>query len=137
MPRLSVAATRRRVTRFSSHALVCCNIRDRSRPGSSMLDVYKKLYRLLDARERRPAALVVCLLLAVAFVENLGVAFVKPFIAVLVKPELIQTNAYLVTACSKQGFSSVDSYPVFMGVAFSPNSRGLACGQGGWFAGTA
>src|SRR5688572_4751982 len=42
------------------------------RRAQAMLDSYRKLYDLLDARERRLALLVFCLLMGVALVEAAG-----------------------------------------------------------------
>jgi ATP-binding cassette, subfamily B, bacterial PglK len=83
-----------------------------------MLEIYKKLYGLLDIRERRRGALVLGLLVVGAFIETLGVASIMPFIAVLANPEIIETNPYLAAAYQSLGFSSRETFVVFLGSFF-------------------
>lgn len=83
-----------------------------------MKTVYKKLYSLLDVRERRRAALVFLLLLIVALAETVGVASIMPFIAVLANPEVIQTNKYLAFLYAFLNLSSERSFLIFLGFVF-------------------
>jgi ATP-binding cassette, subfamily B, bacterial PglK len=83
-----------------------------------MIQVYKKLYGLLDRRERRNAAILLGLLVLVAFVEALGVASIAPFVAVLANPELIETNPYLAGARERLGGPPPETFVVLLGLAF-------------------
>ena len=83
-----------------------------------MLNNYKKIYSLLDARERRRGAMVLALLIIVAFVETLGVASIMPFIAVLANPEVIESNPYLAFIYQLAGFESQQSFLFFLGLVF-------------------
>ena len=83
-----------------------------------MIQALRKLYSLLDARERKRGLLVFLLLLVVAFVEVLGVASVMPFIAVLSNPEVIDANPYLAWFFNRLGFESKSSFLYFLGLAF-------------------
>jgi ATP-binding cassette, subfamily B, bacterial PglK len=83
-----------------------------------MFEMYKKIYGLLDARERRRGALVLALLVLVAFAQVLGVASIMPFIAVLANPEVIQTNQYLAAAYHWLGFTSQQAFLHFLGLVF-------------------
>jgi ABC-type bacteriocin/lantibiotic exporter with double-glycine peptidase domain len=60
--------------------------------------------------------LVVLMLVAVA--ETLGVASVMPFIAVLAKPEVVETNSWLAWAYDAFGFTSQRSFLIFLGLGF-------------------
>ena len=58
----------------------------------------KKLIDLLTPYERKRARVLMSMILAMAFLDMLGVASILPFMAVLANPELVQTNAVLNTA---------------------------------------
>ena len=83
-----------------------------------MTQALRKLYSLLDSRERRRGALVFLMLLIVAFVEVLGVASVMPFIVVLSNPEVIDTNPHLSWVYGVLGFKSQAGFLYFLGFAF-------------------
>jgi len=55
----------------------------------------RKLFALLTPPERKRAVILFSLILVMAFLDMLGVASIMPFIAVLAKPEIVQTNAIL------------------------------------------
>jgi ABC-type bacteriocin/lantibiotic exporter with double-glycine peptidase domain len=59
--------------------------------------IIKKILDLLDPSERRHAGTVMCMILIMAFLDVLGVASILPFLTVLTRPELVQTNAILKT----------------------------------------
>lgn len=82
-----------------------------------MFEVYRKLYHILDTRERIQAALVFLFLIFVALAEVAGVASILPFIAVLSNPELIETNAVLRYVYETLAFESHQSFFLFLGVA--------------------
>ena len=54
-----------------------------------------KLLALLTPAERKRAAVLMSMILVMAFLDMLGVASILPFIAVLADPEVVQTNAVL------------------------------------------
>jgi ATP-binding cassette, subfamily B, bacterial PglK len=83
----------------------------------SMLSTYRKLFHLLDARERRLAALVFGLMVFVALVEMVGVASIMPFIAVLSNPGVIETNPYLAFVYRRFEFQSQESFLFWLGAA--------------------
>ena len=86
--------------------------------GNFVLAVYRKLYSLLEARERRRGFLVLVILVVVAFFETMGVASIMPFMAVLANPEVLETNAYLARAYEILGFTSTQAFMVFLGFFF-------------------
>ncbi|MCC5858714.1 MAG: ABC transporter ATP-binding protein [Ectothiorhodospiraceae bacterium] len=83
-----------------------------------MFEVYRKLYEILDARERKLTVIVLLLFIVVAFVEAVGVASIMPFMAVLANPEVVETNRYLALAYDTLGFESTDAFLVFLGFVF-------------------
>ena len=83
-----------------------------------MRSIFKKIWFLLDARERRRGVIVFALLLMVAFVDVLGVASVMPFIAVLANPEVVETNRYLAATYAALGFETRQGFLFFLGLVF-------------------
>jgi ABC-type multidrug transport system fused ATPase/permease subunit len=83
-----------------------------------MFSTFKKLYLLLSPEERRKAALVSLMLLILSIVEVAGVVSILPLIAVLSKPELIETNHYLSFLYNFFDFSSHKSFMIFLGMSF-------------------
>ena len=53
-----------------------------------------KIFKILDAKEKKTFLKLVILILLVSFIDILGAASILPFIAVLVNPNLIETNIY-------------------------------------------
>ena len=82
-----------------------------------MLDTYKKLHHILDARERRNAALLFGLILVMGLLEVAGVASIMPFIAVVSNPDMIQSNTYLAILYDWFGFTNAYSFLGFLGGA--------------------
>ncbi|MEO0678776.1 MAG: ABC transporter ATP-binding protein, partial [Pseudomonadota bacterium] len=68
-----------------------------------MLDAYRKLMDLLDARERRRFWLLMVLLVVMGLANMLGVASVMPFLAVLSDPGIVERNAWLSWAYGLSG----------------------------------
>ncbi|MCF8095710.1 MAG: ABC transporter ATP-binding protein/permease [Desulfobacteraceae bacterium] len=83
-----------------------------------LVNIYRKLYSLLDARERRRGALVLMMLIVVAFVETLGVASIMPFVSVLANPGVVDTNPYLSMVYQFIGVESRRSFLFFLGFVF-------------------
>jgi ATP-binding cassette, subfamily B, bacterial PglK len=83
-----------------------------------MFDTYRKLYDILDSRERKLALLVFVLMFMVALFEAVGVASIMPFMAVLANPEVVESNRYLASIYDRLNFRSVDAFLFFLGIAF-------------------
>lgn len=81
-----------------------------------MLDVVKKLYRLLGARARRQFYAVVLLMLVNGLFEMVSVASILPFLAVLASPERIETNAVLHGLYAGLGFQTTQAFMFFLGL---------------------
>ena len=56
---------------------------------------FKKIIFFLTARERRSGGLLLLMILIMALLDMLGVASIMPLMAVLTKPELVETNVIL------------------------------------------
>ena len=83
-----------------------------------MLDIYRKVFSLLDDHERRRAFLVFLVMLVIGVSEVAGVASIMPFIAVLANPDVVLSNGYLARVYAVVGFQSKDNFVSALGAAF-------------------
>jgi ABC-type multidrug transport system fused ATPase/permease subunit len=82
-----------------------------------MNSMFGKLWRILTAKEKKLAVIVLLVNLFVAFIEVLGVASIMPFIAILSNPEMVFTNKILNTVYEFFGYSDVDEFLFLVGGA--------------------
>lgn len=82
-----------------------------------MQDTYRKLYDLLDGRERRNAIIVLAMMLILGMMEALGVASIMPFLAVLADPGIIERNKYLASIYEQLGFTKPNDFLLLLAVA--------------------
>ena len=83
------------------------------------MQILKKLLALLTPSERKRAAVLMGMILVMAFLDILGVASIMPFMAVLANPELVQTNALLnsaFTASQHVGIHTTEQFLFSLGV---------------------
>jgi ATP-binding cassette, subfamily B, bacterial PglK len=80
-----------------------------------MLQTIRRMLTLLNPRERRLLALQFAMLVAIAFIDLLGIASILPFMAVVSKPEVIHTNQWLVRVHDLLGFNDTQTFLVFLG----------------------
>ena len=59
------------------------------------MQTLKKLLFILSSRERKQAGLLLLMILIMALLDMIGVASILPFMAVLINPDIIQTNIIL------------------------------------------
>ena len=59
------------------------------------METLKKLLFLLSPKERKSASMILVMLFMMAFLDMIGVASILPFMAVLMNPDLIETNLIL------------------------------------------
>ena len=83
-----------------------------------VLEHYKKVWSLLDKRERQRAALLLGILILVAFTQTLGVASIMPFIALLSNPDLVETNRHFARVYEAFGFTSRETFLRALGLVF-------------------
>lgn len=81
-----------------------------------LITIFKKLFDLLSPRERRQAALLLVMILVMAFLDIVGVASIMPFMAVLADPKLVETNAILAEVYAVLGFRDAQTFLFFLGV---------------------
>ena len=82
------------------------------------MENYRKLFLLLDSRERKRAWYILIMIIIMAFLDTIGVASILPFMAVLTNPELIETNIILKNTYQKLsifGIKSNEQYLFFLG----------------------
>ena len=65
--------------------------------SASIRSILKRVYQLLNARERKRSTLLFLSILANSIVEILGLAVIVPVIGLVIQPETIQTSATLRT----------------------------------------
>ena len=80
-----------------------------------MLTPLRKLFDLLDARERRRFWLIAGLVLVMGFANMVGIAALAPFLAVLADPETIRTNDWLAAVYDGLGFTDRQDFLVALG----------------------
>ena len=56
------------------------------------METFKKLLFLFTPHERKRAGLLLIMIIIMALLDMIGVAFILPFMAVLTSPDLIETN---------------------------------------------
>lgn len=59
------------------------------------MQILKKLLYLLSSQEKRQAFILLCAIIVMAIFEMIGVVSIMPFMAVLMSPEIVETNSYL------------------------------------------
>lgn len=74
----------------------------------------KRVYRLLNEKERKRSVLLLLSIFANSIVEILGLAVIVPVIGLVVQPEQIQTNAYLKRAFDLTSTFGIDTPSRFL-----------------------
>jgi ABC-type multidrug transport system fused ATPase/permease subunit len=82
-----------------------------------LFSIVRKVSDLLSAKERKKALLLLGLIIVMAFLDMIGVASIMPFMAVLAKPELVESNRILAQAYAMLGFSNKNKFMFVLGVA--------------------
>ena len=92
-----------------------------------MLSVYRKIFDLLDRRERLRFGVLLGMILVMSLLEVAGVASIIPFLAVLSNPQVIHGTPYLQVFYEGLGFQSDRAFLLFLGgVVFGLVVLGLA-----------
>ena len=82
-----------------------------------MVKIFKKMNKLLDARQKRIMVVIVFLMLIGGVLESLSISVVIPVVSVLLDPNAIETNALLATIYNGLGLQNVTQFTVVMLVA--------------------
>lgn len=78
------------------------------------MQTFKKLLFLLSPNEYKRAALLLIMIIIMAFLDTVGVATILPFIAVLMNPSAIETNVILNTLFLTSGILGVKNNEDFI-----------------------
>lgn len=81
-----------------------------------MLAVYRRLFDLLNPRERRQFWLLLGMVVMMGVFDLIGVASILPFLAVLANPEIVHENQFLATIYDALGFSETRPFLEFLGI---------------------
>ena len=81
-----------------------------------MFSVYRKIFDLLDRRERIRFGLLLGMILVMSLLEVAGVASIIPFLAVLSDPQVIHQTPYLQVFYEGLGFQSDRAFLLFLGI---------------------
>ena len=81
-----------------------------------MLETVHKLKQILTPREQIKAYALLVAIVAMAFTQAVGVASVMPFIGLVMDPEMVFDNRYLLWAYETFGFESTHNFIIFAGV---------------------
>jgi ABC-type multidrug transport system fused ATPase/permease subunit len=81
-----------------------------------MFDTYRKLLDLLNPGEKRRFYLLLGMIMVMSVFEMISVASIVPFLAVLARPEIIETNTYLAAVYDWLGFESAQGFMIFLGI---------------------
>ena len=73
----------------------------------------KKLFQLLDKKERNSAFLLMSMIIIMALLDMIGVASIMPFLTLLANPELVETNSFLRSAFLAAKFLGIDDVEHF------------------------
>lgn len=79
-----------------------------------MITIIKKLLYLLSTHEKKRAVLLMFMIIIMALIDTIGVASILPFIAVLVNPDLVETNIILYKMFQIFGLLGVDTVREFL-----------------------
>ena len=79
-----------------------------------MIIIIKKLLYLLSSHEKKRAILLMSMTIIMALVDTIGVASILPFIAVLVNPDLVETNIILHNLFQIFGLVGVETIREFL-----------------------
>ena len=100
-----------------------------------MIEFYRKIFSLLDARERKRFWFLSAIMVAVALVEVIGISSVLLLLNVLADPSHVGGNGFLSTVYKGLGFESIFSFQVALALAVTGVViLGLAIKAGGTYA---
>jgi len=81
-----------------------------------MMELIRKFWNILVKRERVRVLLTLLILLFSSLMQMLGVGSILPLIAVIAKPEVIESNHWLQNLYTFIGFTSVNEFLFFLGL---------------------
>jgi ABC-type multidrug transport system fused ATPase/permease subunit len=82
-----------------------------------MIETFRKLRDLLSARERKRSYLLLGMIVVSGLVEMITISAMFPFLAIVARPSVVETNATLSAIYAFLGFTEPRHFLVFAGVA--------------------
>ena len=82
-----------------------------------MVKIFKKMNKLLDARQKRIMVVIVFLMLIGGVLESLSISVVIPVVSVLLDPKAVETNELLAAIYNGLHLQNVTQFTVVMLVA--------------------
>ena len=82
-----------------------------------MVKIFKKMNKLLDARQKRIMVVIVFLMLIGGVLESLSISVVIPVVSVLLDPKAVETNDFLAAIYNGLHLKNVTQFTVVMLVA--------------------
>lgn len=82
-----------------------------------MVKIFKKMNKLLDARQKRIMVVIVFLMLIGGVLESLSISVVIPVVSVLLDPKAVETNDFLAAIYNGLHLQNVTQFTVVMLVA--------------------
>ena len=85
------------------------------------MQIIKKFMYLLSPKERKYLFLIIGMISVMAFLDMIGVASILPFIAMLINPEIIETNFFLkkmFEISSNMGVKTEQQFLLILGILF-------------------
>jgi len=82
-----------------------------------MIRTYRLLWQLLSPLEKRHFLMLLVMVAFMAVFESIGVAIILPFLQILAKPEIIQSNTFFRMLWDGFEFSSTQNFITFFGLA--------------------
>jgi ABC-type multidrug transport system fused ATPase/permease subunit len=80
------------------------------------MDLFKKLIRLLNLKEKKQLTFLMCATFVMAILDVIGVASIMPFMAVLANPSIASDNLYLAKLKALVGLSNDLHFLIFLGL---------------------
>ena len=80
-----------------------------------MITIYRKLLDMLQGRERTHFFVLMGLIVIMGFADMLGAATILPFLGVVTKPEMVETNRVLAWLYELSGTDNRQSFLFFLG----------------------
>jgi ABC-type multidrug transport system fused ATPase/permease subunit len=85
-------------------------------PKPLVFDSFRKLYELLEPKQRRRAFGLLCMTLLLGLMEMASVGSIMPFVTVLANPDFAEANPYLSDIYHRLGFRTSNQFILFIGV---------------------
>ena len=82
-----------------------------------MLRFWRMLMAIFSKSDRKQIHLLLLSAAVLGLIEVAGVASVMPFLAVVLNPEVVQSNRYLQAVYQYFGFADITQFQIFLGVA--------------------